>query len=188
MAAWADGINLTNQFGTITLSTGGVVSTGAELVTFNGVTAPKEHALGYVSFSTGALASGSLWSGGTFSSTNSSFIVTSGGGGYGQPAKGVIFKGSFVGPVTWTLVSQTGQFNYVFTLSGKIQGQLWTGREVTGTTTQTIYVYKNQWVHDGKGLAWLGNSNLSVPEPGTLGLLGTGLLALGSLRRRFLSW
>lgn len=185
MAAWADTINLTNQFGTITFSTAGVVSKGAELVTFNGIHAPKGHSLGSVSFSTGVLVSGSLWSGGTFSSTGSSFVVTSAGGGYGQPAKGIIFKGSFVGPVTWTLVSHTGQFNYVFTLSGTITGQLWTGRTITGTTTQTIYVYQNQWVHDHQGTAYLGNSHLSVPEPGTLGLLGTGLFALGSLRRKF---
>jgi hypothetical protein len=29
-----------------------------------------------------------------------------------------------------------------------------------------------------------GETNLSVPEPGTLGLLGTGLLGIGGLMRR----
>jgi hypothetical protein len=77
--------------------------------------------------------------------------VTSGGGGYGQPPKGIIFSGAFVGPISWTLVSHTGKWDYVFTLSGNLQGQLWTGRTVTGTTTQTIYMYKNQMVAGSQG-------------------------------------
>jgi len=182
MAAWADGIDLTNQFGTVTITNAGIVSRGSELMSFNGIKAPRGRSLGSVNFSTGALASGSIWSGGTFSSAGSSFIVT-GVGGYGQP-KGVIFSGAFVGPISWTVVSQTGRNNYVFALSGKIQGQLWTGRTVSGTTTQTIYAYKNQWVHDNKGGIHLGSTHL-VPEPGTLGLLGTGLIVVaGTMRRK----
>lgn len=186
MAALADTIKLGNEFGTITYTTAGVVSKGLELVSFNGITAPPGHSLGTVSFKTGALISGDLLSGGTFSSTGSSFVITSGGGGYGQPSKGAIFTGSFVGPIQWTLVSHTGQFNYVFTLSGKVQGMLYNGQIISGTTTQTIYVFQNQWIHDHQGSATLGNTNFAVPEPGTMGLLGTGLVALGGLRRRFL--
>src|ERR1019366_1872646 len=56
-----------------------------------------------------------------------------------------------------------------------------------GTTTQTIYAYKNQWVVDHQGGIHLGNSNPAVPEPGTLGLLATGLIGMaGSIRRKFL--
>jgi hypothetical protein len=186
VAAWANGINLTNQFGTVTVTNAGVVSTGSQLTKFNKITAPSGHALGSVSFSTGALASGSIWTGGTFSSVGSSFIVT-GVGNYGQP-KGTIFSGSFVGPISWTLVSHTGTYNYVFTLSGTIRGQLFDGRIVTGTTTQTIQLFKNQWIHDNKGGITLGGSFIA-PEPGTLGLLATGLIAVaGSMRRKLFGW
>ena len=184
MAAWADGMDFTNQFGVVTITNAGIVSSRSELKSFDGVTAPRGRALGSVYFSTGALTSGGIWTGGTFSSKGSSFLVTC-AGNYGQP-KGVVFSGAFVGPISWTLVSH-GQYYYVFTLSGTIKGELYTGRMVTGTTTQSIYAYQNQWFRDQKGGVSLGNTKLSVPEPGTLGLLGTGLLALaGTMRRKLL--
>lgn len=182
MAAWADGIDLTNQFGTVTITSAGIVTTGSELVSFNGIDAPKGHSLGKVSFSTGAFNGTDLMANGTFSSVGSSFVIT-GVGNYGQP-KGVIFSGAFVGPVSWTVVSHTGKYTYVFTLSGEIEGMMWNGHDATGTTTQTIYVYSNQWGKDHKGGIHLGGTHLNSPEPGTLGLLGTGLVAIAGLMRR----
>jgi PEP-CTERM motif len=185
MAAWADGIVLTNQFGSISVSNSGIVSTQSQLTSFNGIVAPKGHSLGTVSFSTGALVSGSLAAGGTFSATGSSFIVI-GKGNYGEP-KGTIFSGSFVGPISWTLTSPPGQKNLTYTLSGTIQGMLYNGRMVTGTTTQNIFTVQGQ-LAQGIGHIRVGTTNLTVPEPGTLGLLGTGLLGIaGMFRRKLIS-
>jgi hypothetical protein len=107
IAAWADGIDLTNQYGSISISNAGISSTQSQLTSFNGIVAPAGHSLGSVSFSTGALTSGSLRWGGTFSATGSTFVVI-GKGKYGEP-KGTIFSGSFVGPITWTLTSAPGR-------------------------------------------------------------------------------
>jgi len=181
MAAWASGIDLTNRYGTITISNSGITSKGSELTMFNGIVAPKGHSLGTLSFSTGALETGSIAAGGTFSSVGSTFVVI-GKGNYGQP-KGVIFNGTFVGDVAWTLVSQNKQ-RVQYTLSGALAGQLYNGRMVTGTTTQNIYSTVGQ-LKSGIGHVSLGNSHLNTPEPGTLGLLGTGLLGIaGTFRRK----
>lgn len=189
-AAWANGIDLTNQYGTVTITNAGITSVGSELMSYGKFTATHGHSLGSVSFSTGSLATGSIWGGGTFNG-GGTFLVL----GVGKWAKHLtgatanpvtLFSGSFVGPVIWTVV-RLGTFDYVFTLSGTIQGTYWDGRTVNGTTTQTIFAYKNQWFHDRKGGISLGKSNLTVPEPGTLGLLGTGLIFVaGSLRRKLL--
>ncbi len=183
MAAWADGINLTNQFGTVIITNGGISLSNSELKSFDGKSAPSGHALGSVYFSTGALTSGTIWTGGTFSSVGSQFVIAS-IGTYGLP-KGIIFSGTFVGPISWTLVSHS-HYTYVFTLSGEIKGKL-NGRTVTGTTTQTIVSYQNQWFQDHQGSIRLGGTHLNTPEPGTLGLFGTGLIALAGIMRRKLA-
>lgn len=184
IAAWADGIDLTNQFGSISVSTAGITSTQSQLTSFNGIVAPKGHSLGSVSFSTGALVSGSIAAGGVFSATGSSFTVL-GKGNYGEP-KGTIFSGSFVGPISWTLTSPPGQKNLTYTLSGTIQGMLYNGHIVTGTTTQNIFSVQGQ-LAQGIGHIRVGSTTITTPEPGTLGLLGTGLLGIAGMFRRKLT-
>ena len=181
LTAFADGIVLTNQGGSIAISNAGISSTGSQLRSFNGIVAPPGHSLGSVSFSTGALTSGSIAAGGTFSSTGSSFVVI-GKGNYGEP-KGTIFSGSFVGPIIWTLTSPPGAKNLTFTLSGTIQGMLYNGRMVSGTTVQNIYTINGQ-LAKGIGHIKLGSTSLAVPEPGTLSMFGVGLVALGGMFRR----
>ena len=179
VAAWADGIDLINHFGTITISNAGITSKGSQLSQFNGLN--SGHSMGSVSFSTGALISGSIQTGGTFSSAGSSFKVIGIGNG-GQP-KGVIFSGAFVGPITWTLVSQTGQ-SLIFQLTGGLAGTNGNGNTVSGTTTQMFHTTVAQLQ---KGIVHItaGHTQLTAaPEPGTLGLLGLGLLGIGRQVRR----
>jgi hypothetical protein len=193
MAAWGSGIDLTNKFGTVTISNAGVASIGSQLWSYG--TTTLGHSMGQVNFSTGALTGGSIWTGGTFAGgAGSSFVVT-GTGAWAKTLTGAsscgsgcaLFKGSFVGPINWTVLSVgKGGFTYTFELSGTVQGQLWNGRMVSGTAHEFIYVYKNQWAQDGKG--GISHGNLAIPEPGTLGLLGTGLLGLaGTFRRKLFS-
>jgi len=189
MMAWADGINLTNQYGTLIITNSGITNIGSELKSYGSTVAAAGNSLGTVTFTTGALISGGLWTGGTFSATGSTFDIT-GAGLWAKKLTGqagssiALFTGSFSGPIAWTLVNQTGKYKYYFTLSGAIAGMLYDGRNVTGTTTQNIFVYQNQWYKDGKGSIGLGYDHLNIPEPGTLVLFGTGVIAFAGMVRR----
>jgi len=202
IAAWANTISFTNQNGELGISgmagTGGmgtiglstITSTGSQLLSWAYTTAPAGHSLGVVSFTTGALATGSLRYGGTFDGGEgvSTFDVM----GVGKWAKNLtrskttpvaIFTGWFVGPIDWTLTSAPGKKNLTYVLSGEIFGQLWNGRDVYGTATENIYTVNGQ-LTQGIGHISMSKSTVTVPEPGTLGLLGTGLVGIAGVFRR----
>jgi hypothetical protein len=186
LAAFANSIDATNSGGTLTGSTGGMTLSNSLLVAIkglNGLGLVTGNDLGSVSFSTGAMTSGSLQMGGTFDS-GGSFIIT-GNGDNGIP-NGTIFSGTFSGPVTWTLVIlANGTHNY--TLTGAVTGTLGSGFNTNGVTVQ-LTINTGHGFFNGTTFISSGDTSMSVPEPGTLGLLGTGLVGIaGAMHRKFKS-
>jgi hypothetical protein len=172
MAAFANSIDFSNQGGTVSGSSAGLTFSSTLIGAANlGGSSFFGSNLGSVTLTTGALTSGSLASGGTFGSGS---ITIMGNGSMGIPT-GTLFSGTF-SSATWTFEGTLSNGTNEYLLKAFLNNGV-------GFTFQTA-VTTGKGFFSGSANISSGDTNVVVPEPGTLTMLGTGLIGLAGVIRR----
>jgi PEP-CTERM motif len=164
-SAYADSsTDFSNNGGTLAGSNAGLTLSGSTLIAVTGYpgVGTTMGDLGSVSFTTGALSSGTLQMGGTFASGGTFSIDGNGTGGLTTLANGT----------------------HNYTLTGVVTGMMG-GTSVNGVTVQ-LTINTGKGFYNGTTLISGGDTTVmsSVPEPSTLAMMGTGLLSLAGVLRR----
>jgi hypothetical protein len=171
LAAFASSsIDIGNAGGVVSGNSSGLTLTGSTLFKYGSTVGSN---LGTVSFSTGAFTSGDAQAGGALAA-GGNFTIT-GNGTSGVP-NGVIFSGTF-SSATWDLTTLANG-THVYTLTG---GLVSPSGQVGATIQLTVNTGKGFF--NGSADLSSGDTNLSVPEPGTLSLFGIGLISVAGVVR-----
>ena len=192
--SFANSVDLTNQGGALSIANSDLLVFTSQLtsISINGKTFTGN--LGTLALVTGPLTAGSFALGGTFGFANQlggALLIKGVHGGFGNPQSGVIFAGDFDGLETWALTT-LGNGTHAYTLTGTFTGMWFLGQPAEGATIQLTVNTGKGFFKSGSTILASGDTNINgnglqitAPEPGSLTLLGTGLLSIaGALRRK----